>query len=421
MMRKLLLVFCLVVLWSQSSLAFQPSGWVYCNYPWAYDQGSSDWYWFNTADTQWVCNMGSGQWTTLDQSPLASGWFYYANGYAYASGNQTWYYVNAADTQWVVNMRTDNWSRFGEEVVGTDYLVIDLSEGPLATNYPVSYLGSPPEGGWTDEYKTTKLVMRYVQASTFSMGSPTNELGRYSDKETQRQVTLTQNYYIGVFEVTQRQWERVMGDWPSYYTNSLYRETRPVEQVSYFDIREDADNNLAISTNWPQSTEVGANSFIGKLRDKTGLLTFDLPTEAQWELATRAGTTTALNSGRDLCASTQCTYLDPLARYYYTGGMDDPSYGTTDVGTAKVGSYLPNAWGLYDTHGNLWEWSLDWFEDYHSPTTDPVGPETGSYRSVRGGGWHNNARDCRSASRGGFYHPGTQYYRVGFRICRTLP
>ena len=112
------------------------------------------------------------------------------------------------------------------------YLVVNISGGATATNYPVSYLDAVPSGGWTDGYKTTKLVLRRISAGTFTMGSPSGELGRIDSNESQHIVTLAKDYYIGVFEVTQKQWERVMGDWPSYFTNATYREFRPVEQVS---------------------------------------------------------------------------------------------------------------------------------------------------------------------------------------------
>ncbi|MFZ4397806.1 MAG: sigma-70 family RNA polymerase sigma factor, partial [Kiritimatiellia bacterium] len=126
-----------------------------------------------------------------------------------------------------------------QDVVTGDYLVLDLSGGPSVSNYPVGYLSAVPPGGWSDEYKTTKLVLRKIPAGSFTMGSPTNELGRYelgrSDHETQHTVTITKAFYMGVFEVTQRQWELVMGNRPSFFTNSSYYLTRPVEQVSYYD------------------------------------------------------------------------------------------------------------------------------------------------------------------------------------------
>jgi formylglycine-generating enzyme required for sulfatase activity len=310
-----------------------------------------------------------------------------------------------------------------------DYLVIDLSAGPSASSYPVSYLTAVPAGGWTDEHKTSKLVMRRIPAGTFTMGSPPGELGRYSNKEDQRQVTLTKDYYIGVFQVTQKQWERVMGNWPSYFANTVYRDSRPVERVSYLEIRENPlpetdyyNKGSAISPNWPQSSQVHVNSFMGKLRAKTGLTTLDLPTEAQWEYACRAGTTTALNSGKNLTNTESCPNMSEVGRYRHNhpGGYSSSSSVSTAGGTAKVGSYLSNAWGLYDMHGNVWEWCLDWYETYHAATTDPVGAASGSSRVGRGGGWFNDANRCRSAVRY-FLYPSVRSGGIGFRLSRTLP
>ena len=300
-----------------------------------------------------------------------------------------------------------------------DYMVIDLSWGPAASSYTVSYLRDVPPGGWTEEHKTTKLVMRKISAGTFTMGSPDGELGRGSD-ETQHQVTLTKNFYIGVFEVTQKQWELVMGTWPSYFTNATYRDSRPVEQVSYYDIRENPDNS-AISPNWPDSAQVYADSFIGKLRAKTGLRTLDMPTESQWEYACRAGTTTALNSGKNLTDTVDCTNMSDVGRYWYNGGSGYSQGCAPSAGTAAVGSYLPNQWGLYDMHGNVWEWCLDWHETYPGTVTDPEGEALGSDRVKRGGSWCYFAMHCRSAYR--YYYYVTPSYRssnVGFRLARTL-
>jgi formylglycine-generating enzyme required for sulfatase activity len=303
-----------------------------------------------------------------------------------------------------------------------DYLVIDLSAGPSASSYPVSYMSAVPTGGWTDEHKTTRLVMRRIPAGTFTMGSPPGEVGRFDDREAQRQVTLTKDYYMGVFQVTQRQWELVMGNKPSHFNNASYYASRPVEKVSYHDIRENAAGNSAISPNWPQSSSVGASSFVGKLRAKTGLTTLDLPTEAQWERAARAGTGTALNSGKNLTNTGSCPNMAEVGRYQvnHPGGYSSSSGVSTDGGTAKVGTYDPNAWGLYDMHGNVWEWCLDWYETYHATTTDPVGAASGSSRVRRGGCWDSFAEYCRSAYRLSL-PPSFRYYIFGFRLSMTLP
>ncbi|MBU0676611.1 MAG: SUMF1/EgtB/PvdO family nonheme iron enzyme [Verrucomicrobia bacterium] len=300
------------------------------------------------------------------------------------------------------------------------YLVIDLSGGTNASSYPVNYLSSVPAGGWTDEHKTTKLVMRRIPAGMFTMGSPTNELGRYSN-ETQHQVTLTKDFYIGVFEVTQRQWERVMGTWPSYFTNATYRDSRPVEKVSYYDTRENPAN-IPINPHWPQSSQVHANSFMGKLRSKTGLGTLDLPTEAQWEYACRAGATTALNSGHNLTNTSSDAAMDQIGRYQYDhpGGYSSSASVNTDGGTAKAAISQPNSWGLYDMHGNVWEWCLDWDGVYPGTVTDPPGAESDSSRISRGGGWSSSARNCRSAHRSS-PGPGSRVSDFGLRAAMTLP
>ena len=277
------------------------------------------------------------------------------------------------------------------------YLVVDLSGGPDAQRWPVKFLDEAPVGGFnTDEYKTTKLVLRLVEAGTFTMGSSEGEFGRVDSLDgPQHEVTLTQPFYIGVFEVTQKQWELVMGSNPA----SRFGETRPVERVSYDMIR-----GRSAGAKWPESSEVDTESFMGKLREKTTMgdsMVWDLPTEAQWEYACRAGTTTALNSGKDLTGSQQCANMDEVGRY--NNNMSDGKGGYSPHTT--VGSYLPNVWGLYDMHGNVMEWCLDrWAYLAMSAVKDPVGAASGAYRVCRGGSWGWSARYCRSACRN-YYDP----------------
>ncbi len=269
------------------------------------------------------------------------------------------------------------------------YLVVDLSGGPDAASWPVSELDAVPSGGWTDEYKTTKLVLRKIEAGTFTMGSPSGESGRWAD-ESQHQVTLTKPYYIGVFEVTQKQYALVMGSNPSYFSG----DKQPVETVSW--------NTIRGNTNWPASSAVSADSFMGRLRARTGLA-FDLPTEAQWEHACRAGTTTAYSYGD----SANGDYM----WYWYNSSQP----------THEVGGKKPNAWGLYDMHGNVWEWCLDWYASNlgTAAVTDPKGASSGSHRVRRGGGWVLIAADCRSAHRSN-YTPSDSGSFLGFRLSRIL-
>jgi formylglycine-generating enzyme required for sulfatase activity len=298
------------------------------------------------------------------------------------------------------------------------YLVVDMNGGQEAESWPVEEMQDVPSGGWSDEYKTGKLVLRRIPAGTFTMGSTTNEVGwTSSGSEVQHKVTLTKPFYMGVFEVTQRQWELATGKRPSYFRNTDFYATRPVEQV-----RHDAIRGADAGLGWPTNGHaVDPGSFLGILREKTGL-EFDLPTAAQWEYACRAGTTNALNSGKELTSATNaCPNLDELGRYCFNGGRDESGNWAaetcdTSEGTAAVGSYRPNAWGLYDMHGNVNEWCLDRgpVRDA-SDATDPAGPETGRYRSNCGGCWLALPSECRSDSVGiGLDSSGRPY--VGLRL-----
>ena len=302
-----------------------------------------------------------------------------------------------------------------------DYLVIDISGATSTSHYPASYLPAIPVGGWTDEYKTTKIVLRRIPATTtgFMMGSPADESGRCPD-EVQHAVTLTRAFFIGVFPVTQRQWELVMGTRPSYFNNATYYCCRPVEQVSYDDIR-----GPYRGSQWPVTNAVDRGSFMGMMRKRTGLAAFDLPTEAQWEYACRAGTTTALNTGHNLTSDDSDLHLDSVARYWSNSRLLLRQGCAPSAGTAIVGSYLPNAWGLYDMHGNVWEWCRDWYGPYTGAATDPSGASAGAFRVLRGGSWSYGASFCRSAYR--YYYGSrssatdTQCYNFGFRAALTLP
>ena len=302
-------------------------------------------------------------------------------------------------------------------------MVIDLTPGPTAATYPVYYYTSAdalPHGGLTNSiYKNTRLVMRKLLAGAFAMG-----------EGTPVEVTLTNDFYAGVFQVTQGQWFNVMGSGrTAYFTDESSRAFRPMEQVSYFDIRENINNTDDAAVDWPANDAVTPGSFMGRLRTKTGLAGFDLPTDAQWEYACRAGTTTYYNDGIGTPANTTSNaQMNVLGRYEQNGGKVwdgsawvNPAAACEPAnGTAIVGFYAPNAWGLYDTHGNVWEWCLDWHASALTGGTDPKGADSGSSRVRRGGSWSSPALNCRSAYRSN-RGPSIRSDDFGFRLFRTLP
>ncbi len=292
--------------------------------------------------------------------------------------------------------------------VKENFRVIDLAGGPDAERYPVTR-HLTIEDPQREIYKTTSLLLRRIDAAgaAFTMGAPADEIeGRVEDEsdETPHEVSFTNDYFVGVFEITRQQWEQVTG----VTVGEDPGVTRPAEQISYDDIR--GANN---GGNWPASRAVDPDSFLGLLRERSNLPFLDLPTEAQWEFACRAGTTSALNSGEDLSAAQSAPELDPLGRYWYNGGEEQKH--------APVGTYDPNAWGLYDMHGNVAEWCLDWYADYsQTPVINPAGPSTGSQRVLRGGSWHDPAKNCRSAARDSA--PDTNRDDdSGFRIAMLAP
>jgi eukaryotic-like serine/threonine-protein kinase len=228
-----------------------------------------------------------------------------------------------------------------------------------------------------------KMIFQFCPAGSFRMGSPPSELAR-SDDENQVQVGISQGFWMGQTEVTQAQWAAVMGSNPSEFKG----DDLPVDRVSWED----------------------AQKFIGKLNQGGGLpegWKYALPTEAQWEYACRAGTRTAFGFGESL--SSQEANFD--GGFPYGNAVKGPFLENTST----VGSYKPNAWGLYDMHGNVYEWCADWYLAALVGGTDPVGASTGSSRVYRGGSWSSLAQLCRVAarSRGS---PGLRFRHLGFRV-----
>jgi formylglycine-generating enzyme required for sulfatase activity len=228
---------------------------------------------------------------------------------------------------------------------------------------------------------TNKFV--WIAPGTFTMGSPVSEQDCDPDEGPQTVVTLTHGFFMGRTEVTQGQYQDVMGSNPSYFTGD---PNRPVEQVTWYD----ATNYCGKLT--------AAERAAGRL--PAGYV-YRLPTEAEWEYACRAGTTTRFSYGDDP------GYLQ-LGNYAW--------YQGNEVGTTHpVGQKRPNGWGLYDVHGNVWEWCLAWYGGYPGGTvTDWQGPMSGSSRVARGGGWDDVGQYCRSANRAG-REPSGRYHGHGFR------
>ena len=230
------------------------------------------------------------------------------------------------------------------------------------------------------------LELIYVEPGSFPMG--TSEKGtdaRFGDAPLHT-VTLTKGYWLGKYEVTQEQYEAIMGRNPADAKGAK----RPVEHVSWDDAKAFCKNlNEMNAGTLPSGYE------------------FDLPTEAQWEYACRAGTTTMYSWGNELNGDkANCDGTFP--------------YGTEKEGvflvrTTPVGSYLPNPWGFYDMHGNVWEWCRDWHEAYKGDATDPVGPAHGTWRVIRGGGLDSTAAGCGSAQRSST-EPTNDVYCLGFRV-----
>jgi len=226
-----------------------------------------------------------------------------------------------------------------------------------------------------------------IPAGSFMMGSPENEPGRDND-EKQHSVTLIQDYYMQTTEVTQGQWKAVMGNNPSYFKDC--GDDCPVEKVSWNDVQ----------------------TFLKKLNRMDSGYSYRLPTEAEWEYAARAGTTSPFAFGN--CLSTNDTNYN--GKYPLTGCTK----GKYRKKTIPVGSLRKNVWGLFDMHGNVYEWCQDWYGEYSKGRViNPAGPNTGSDRVFRGGSWYDLGRGCRSAGRRYMTDPGGANWRLGFRLCAS--
>jgi formylglycine-generating enzyme required for sulfatase activity len=256
-------------------------------------------------------------------------------------------------------------------------------------NFPASWAsgwGEDQYGLWmTFNYKGIRHLFRWCEPGTFLMGSPSDEPESF-DSEPQHSVTLSRGFWIAETPVTQALWEIFMGDNPSNFKGA----ERPVENVSWND----------------------AQRFINKLNNIKPELQLRLPTEAQWEYACRAGTTTPFSFGDNITTD--------QVNYDGNNPYNNGRKGKYRSQTVEVKSLPPNGWGLYQMHGNVWEWCQDWYEkEYPSqPVTDPQGAVSAN-RVLRGGSWISDGRFCRSPSRHHFDRARRSSY-CGFRLALAL-
>jgi formylglycine-generating enzyme required for sulfatase activity len=243
------------------------------------------------------------------------------------------------------------------------------------------------------------MKLRLIPAGEFTMGTPEDEKGRV-EEEVPHRVRISRPFYIGIFEVTQEEFENVMGVNPSWFS----AQGEGANHV----VKPEAKRHPVEQVDWNDAVE-----FCRRLSEKEGS-TYRLPTEAEWEYACRAGTTTPFHFGTEFNGAQSNTN----GKYPYRMETKGPQIGST----VPVGEYSANPFGLYDMHGNVYEWCSDWSErDYYrrSPVVDPEARTEGLYHVIRGGSWFSYPVNCRS----GFRNIGTPDYRrndLGFRVVRVL-
>jgi formylglycine-generating enzyme required for sulfatase activity len=262
--------------------------------------------------------------------------------------------------------------------------------------------------GWWAEMRVAGVVQRFrwIAPGRFMMGSPEGEVGRYESEGPKREVTLTRGFWLGDTPVIQALWEAAVGNNPSKFKGG----SRPVESVGYADLER----------------------FYARAMQLEGCSELRLPTEAEWEYACRAGSSTATwAEDLEILGENNAPLLDAIAWYSgnsgvgfdLDGGYDssrwpNKQYPHTRAGTRVVRQKASNPWGLYDMLGNVWEWCSDWYGDYDGDAVcDPGGAMTSAYRVIRGGSWRYHAKLVRAASRRAC-HPGDRGDYLGFRLAR---
>ena len=316
-------------------------------------------------------------------------------------------------------------ARLAQLTLGGDFLVISMTCAAAllacggSSDEPGDGAGGSDAADAVDSgdgVSGTEIELLGIPAGRFTMGSPDDEPGR-DDEEVQHEVTLTRTFLLSRTEVTQGQWESVMNTNPSL----LDTPSLPMGDVNWWDTLE-YTNRLSVSEGlvacytltgctgtpgWNFScTGVSVNAADGNPLLCAG---YRLPTESEWEYAYRAGTTTAFYNGGITDTDCDDPNLDQIGWYCGNGSRRE-----------VVGLSLPNAWGLYDMAGNVFEWCWDWYGTYPGAVSDPLGPTTGSFRVFRGGSFFIDASFARAAFRG-FIAPSVRGSSFGFRLARTAP
>jgi formylglycine-generating enzyme required for sulfatase activity len=376
-MRKRLvaMVGAAVLVLAPSAMAFRPAGWVYGDYPWAYDGGSGDWMWFNP-DTQWVHgDPPAGGWSLLENSGLANGWSFFNWPYAYCSANGSWYYINEVDTQWVVNMGTGVWSLFGEIPVPSDLVLI-----PAGTNS-----GADPDFG----------------AYSLTLGS----------------------FHIGRHEVTKAMWDEVY-TWAELVgygfdnPGSGKGPDHPVHSVNWYDCvkwcnaRGEKEGKRPIyyytDGGGQHVYRVGQRDLVS-ISIQPGSPGYALPNANQWEYAARGGVANRRFpwGDSDEIQHARANYYS-LSDYLYDTSPTRGVHPDHEIGdqpyTSPAGSFAANGYGVYDIAGNVFEWCWNWHPDYEN-----------THRMIRGGSYGYLAPEAR-VGRVVRQAPGDTEMVTGFRV-----